>query len=266
MKCIVIGTGVGMAHVCALVRTGNDVIGIIDVDQTRLENAKKRWKNEWLDVFEEVEVNPDCLYSDDISTLSHLNPDLVICATPPSTQIKLYQNIRSIFPDCKILLEKPLKVPVDDLDENTFISCEWIYNSQVVDYLEKNDISSVRMCYPVGPELWKEGFDSYSDMTPHLLSILLYKNVKLSRVKELTNDRDFYEGLIESPGRVLIDIKVGRPPNLPIGTYINGKKFDWQFETFDNMYLSGNLLPAIKFGKYVKEYEGLASSWKTRIS
>lgn len=230
MKVCVIGLGVGMAHVCALVRTNHTISALVDIDPVRLHNAKKQWKNVWADLVEEVEVDQNCEYSTSFTNLSNFDFDLVIAAVPPHAQKTVLKEIRSMFTG-PVLLEKPLVVTEEDLDDFVYVCCEWITHSKITNFKK---IESLRMSYEVGFEPWKSEFAVYDDLMPHLYSILLSLDINVTLLRKYESKS--WCRMSTQCDDDIITLEVCRMP--PYGLQINGEQLDWELDLFDKYYNS----------------------------
>lgn len=226
----VIGLGVGMAHVCALVRRGDNVVALIDTNSERLDAAELEWKNEWGGFIERVPINPRCHYTKSFGNLPvSLKVDLVIVCVPPNAQSSVYAELKQWYLG-DILLEKPLMINHQDLDSRTYVSCEWINHTGLGNI---NEISDIRMAYPVGPELWKQRFSAEDDLSSHLFSILLKKGVRVSKIGPISRSHDISIFMMDT-NIGMINCVVSRMP--PYGLQVNGIQMDWEEDLFDKYY------------------------------
>lgn len=238
MRIVVVGVGgVGMAHICAAGRLGLEVVGLIDANSSILRKSQSRWINQWGDITEEVEVQPNVTYSEDIRILSRLDlkeDDLIILATPPHTH-KALIRICLDFSKAKILVEKPISDQIYSMwnQGRLIVSSEWVFHQGLQ---EVGIIKEVGMAYPCSHATdWGYKLHPLLDFGPHLFSILLSKEYEIIfTVKGCILSNYFEMGVdcIIDNARSRIEFWGDRRDH-DQGLFINKEKIDWQDNLFD---------------------------------
>ena len=233
---IVVGVGgVGMAHVCAIGRTGNRVKAIVDIDKNILERSQHKWENNWLDLVESTPVQSNCKYYlsvTDIDVLTLKNDDVFIVATPPDTHLYITDWIL-LNTKCSLILEKPYMLPKTYRGNKRIIpSCEWVFHSKLNRYLQNHEIYSIGMRYPASHKTnWEQ--DTLFDFCPHLFSILAITGdvVIKDKVNKVYGGQDKFAIVVETANKPIL--LWGDRRNTRCGLYINDELFEWENDLFD---------------------------------
>lgn len=236
-KIVVVGVGgVGMAHVVASVRSGNEIISIVDINNKILEKSKKQWRNEWADVKEEVEVNKKCQYFNKIDDLKKVEFDLCIIATPPESHLSIIGEIRNFY-NGNILIEKPASNNKIWLKfKNVYVSSEWIYHSKLNTI---NNIESLSMQFiKSSTTKWDKYLISAMDFIPHFISVIISKGYEIKNITFNTIDKDSFKGEIETDKNI-IKISGNRDSNK--GFFVNDEEFEWELELFDRQIINNGI-------------------------
>ena len=246
MRIVVIGIGgVGMAHVCAAVRCGFEIVALVDTSSSILKQATNVWENHWLDTYETVPVQKDTHYLPHINGLLKIgtlrSEDLIIIATPPHTHETIINFCLKYFPS-RILVEKPIAmVPTNLSDDRLRLSTEWIYHSNTF----PNPINSISMNYPKASTTdWGYALPAVLDFCPHLFSVLLHNKHILTKIVSTRIRKDTFELVIEEECGKKINLSGGRLLDEPLdfeshfGLFVNGILFDWEEHLFDKQLLN----------------------------
>jgi len=247
MRIVVIGIGgVGMAHVCAAVRCGFEIVALVDTSSSILKQATSVWENKWLDTYETVPVQKDTHYLPNINYLLKIeslrSEDLIIIiATPPHTHETIINFCLKHFPS-RILVEKPIAmVPTNLSDGRLLLSTEWIYHSKTFPTL----INTISMRYPKASTTnWGYALPAVLDFCPHLFSILLHNGYFFTKITPIKIRKDAFELVVEEEGGKKINLSGGRLLDEPLdfeghfGLFINGILFDWEEDLFDKQLLN----------------------------
>lgn len=239
MRIVVVGVGgVGMAHVCAAVRQGYEVLALVDTNADILTQREKCWENSWLDHYETVKAQKETKYFFDIHCLHEFNftkEDLIILATPPNTHIDLVKQCLDNT-KARILVEKPYSDRIvfeEDISDRVLISAEWIHHSSL-EFV--NDIYSLGMSYK---KLEGTTFDLplTLDFCPHLFSIWLSKGYDISSVKNIPDldDRFSFSINFKPTGYATM---WGRRDLDKSGLWINYHLHVWEDDLFDKQLVS----------------------------
>jgi hypothetical protein len=236
MRLAVVGVGgVGMAHVVAARRAGLDVVALVDRDEGILARARQDWSNQWLDVYERADPQPDTQYLYSAIDLP-LAVDLTVIATPPDTH-------NTVLAAClwatkgRVLLEKPVSYPGVPLplskteDVRVSVSGEWVHHTGVQTF--HDPLVSLTMAFPEAhTTAWKTPLPMALDFMPHLLSIIRAKHYWVDDIVRL--DAETY--LVHTSGGP-IECHLRRTP--PYGLWLNDTRLDWQDNLFDLQLLAG---------------------------
>lgn len=233
-KIVVIGVGgVGMAHVVGAVRSGYEIVSIVDKNKDILERCKKEWKNVWDKITEECTININCKYFTDVENLREkIDFNYCIIATPPNTHISIIKKLREFYFG-NILVEKPISNNIieynKDIFYNVYVSSEWIYHSKIKNL---NEINSLKMQFMKSSTTkWDNYLVAACDFIPHFISVILYKGYKIKDIKFIKFQKDFFKGEIITDKNIII-IQGDRDENG--GFFINDKEFKWELNLFDN--------------------------------
>lgn len=224
--------GVGMAHICAAVRSNIQIKYLIDINDTILNNAiaSNTWVNRWGDIVEEVQKTDSVIYSKSLNIAKTISVDLIILATPPHTHIDI---ITDLYPYTqKLLCEKPCSISnyFNDIDNKIIMSTEWPYHKKIVNY---NHISYLGMNFlPSKTTVWEYPFPASLDFLPHLFSILIHKKYKIQDITcKYHNNDGFLFNAKTNKGDVIL--QGFRNSEKPLGLYINNDILNWQNDLFD---------------------------------
>jgi len=241
-RVMVIGVGgVGMAHVCAAVRQGWDVVSIVDVDREVLAASMLRWENRWEGVVEEVHPQPWTRYS--VSIPSDIEADLAIVATPPETHEAIV-GILASTPVAHVIVEKPLAISETccaRLGDRLSVSAEWIFHSALPRVISCN---SLGMIFPASHRTrWAQPLPALLDFGPHLASLLWAAR------REVISNCTHYGGTVDR-FTCCVDTEDGNAFQLwgnregtPQGLYVDGVSCSWEDNLFDRQFEYGKGMP-----------------------
>ena len=246
MRIVVIGIGgVGMAHICAAVRCGFEIIALVDTSSSILKQATGVWENRWLDTHETVPVQKGTHYLPNMNGLLKIGSlraeDLIIIATPPHTHEAIINFCLKYFPSC-ILVEKPIAMVSTNLsDDRLHLSTEWIYHSKTF----PSPINTISMRYPKASTTdWGYALPAVLDFCPHLFSIILHNGYFFTKITPIKIRKDVFELVVEEENGKKINLSGGRLLDEPLdfenhfGLFVNGVLFDWEEDLFDKQLLS----------------------------
>ena len=246
MRIVVIGIGgVGMAHICAAVRCGFEIIALVDTSSSILKQATGVWENSWLDTHETVPVQKGTHYLPNMNGLLKIGSlraeDLIIIATPPHTHEAIINFCLKYFPSC-ILVEKPIAMVSTNLsDDRLHLSTEWIYHSKTF----PSPINTISMRYPKASTTdWGYALPAVLDFCPHLFSIILHNGYFFTKITPIKIRKDVFELVVEEENGKKINLSGGRLLDEPLdfenhfGLFVNGVLFDWEEDLFDKQLLS----------------------------
>lgn len=186
MRISVIGAfNIGSAHICSIVRTGNDFIGYYDTSDTVLSKGDYVL-NKWADIEEGVYIPETPTKYDSIIHLVNDSPDLVIICCPTDYHIHYLDSLQRCGYTGKVLCEKPCGRTIEfkPYAFTLFVGYEWTYHPT----LKYIDVNSVCECHSHKPD-WVNTFeDTCWDLAGHCISMLKSGNRTPIRVEKLTDN------------------------------------------------------------------------------
>ncbi len=242
-KVIVVGVGgVGMAHVCAIVRTGGRVIAMIDKDRHILMQAAHGWVNQWDDKTEWVEKQAGCLYADNLlePEIMALQPDIVAVCVPPHALMPLAIQAANVFPNSLILVEKPVweyKPLIAEIGDRLYMSSEYIYYDALLLAVREAENLVIFSGDLTNRTRWGYRISIGQDYLPHLVGLLFvaYGGGKEYGWLSYKAGLDVAAGVLRWGDKVF-HVRMMRHECLPFEFIIDGKRFTWQDDLFDRQY------------------------------
>lgn len=193
--------GVGMAHVCALVREGWEIDQMIDTNDRLIASlqGESTWSNNWGIFSEKVDAQPKTIISEELSDKGDPNIDLLIIAVPYKSQPKVLDEwylTYGFFPK-KVFLEKPPSYDSYQLLKNkgvdVYVGSQYVTSEQVqlanaalLD--EDEELSMIYFkCPHVVDSDWKASFHPYENLMPHVVSVLAEIGFSVNSIDHILN-------------------------------------------------------------------------------
>jgi hypothetical protein len=249
---VVVGVaGVGMAHIIAAVRTGNQVVGIVDRKPDILRRVSVSWRNEFDGLVEEVETQSDVWYGPTIYDIPQELPvDMVIVCTPPHITTRLALAAAERFPEAIIVCEKPLleaSYLVDKLGDRLRLSSPYVFIEQARDLLREKPFGTITRFSGDFTNRSHWGYQlSYAfDWLPHLAGMLYVNLGKPDHYGWLSfaAEHDTFSGKLLWEDWTF-KVTGFRHPSLPFELIVNGTPLGWQADLFDKQIDDKGGLPA----------------------
>lgn len=195
---IIGGLGVGKAHAIAVEQLGGTISAIIDIQKSLKtcaeQYSERHWVNKWETITDEViaKSKPLILGAETIikNMIMSLDTNLVIITSPDYTHNEYTKSCLRLFPNAKIICEKPCLLDWDTSvdkvlinNERVFGGYEWLYHKELIEYIKTTEIETISMFH----DNIVDGRNIIGDLVSHLYSIIFNKYIGYSLFKVIPN-------------------------------------------------------------------------------